>query len=274
MHLVSRKLKAQGKSIGFVPTMGYLHKGHLSLVKRSKKSADVTVVSIFVNPTQFAPNEDLANYPRDLERDKRKLAAGKVDYLFIPKAREIYPPDFQTYVGVEKITKILEGSFRPTHFKGVTTIVSILFNSLNPDHVFFGQKDAQQATVIKQMVKDLKYDIKIHVCPIVREKDGLAMSSRNIYLSAKEREDALVLSNSLKLASGLINNGETHCDKIIYKMLGVINSVDSSVPDYIKIVNANSFEEVNEIEKSKKYYILVACRIGTTRLIDNHLIKT
>ncbi len=273
MQSISRRLKAEGKSIGLVPTMGYLHQGHLSLVKQSQKYSDVTVVSIFVNPTQFAPNEDLKSYPKDLKRDKKLLVNEGVDFLFFPDARKIYSAAFQTFVEVEKITKTLEGEFRPTHFKGVTTIVAILFNSVKPDHAFFGQKDAQQAFVINRMADDLKFDIKIHVCPIVREKDGLAMSSRNIYLSTKERRDALVLSKSLNLAKSIIKSGRFSAKLIINRMMKVINSVDSSIPDYVRIVDAGSFSDVRNLKKGKKYYILIACRIGKTRLIDNTLIK-
>jgi pantoate--beta-alanine ligase len=273
MQKISRKLKLSGKSIGFVPTMGFLHEGHLSLVRKSKKTADITVVSIFVNPTQFAPNEDLDKYPRDVKRDKSLLIKEGVDFVFLPREEEIYSADYQTYVEVEKISKHLEGEYRPTHFKGVTTIVTILFNSVNPDFVFFGQKDAQQAAVIKQMIKDLKFDIKIRVCPVVREQDGLAMSSRNTYLSIKERKDALVLSKSLKLADTMIKKGETKSQSIIKEMKELINSVDNATLDYIKVVNADNFEEEQIISKGKKYYILVACRIGNTRLIDNILIK-
>ena len=171
--------------------MGYLHEGHLSLIRSSKKKCDVTIVSIFVNPTQFGPTEDFANYPREIERDTNLLKQEGVDYLFQPSAEDIYPNNFQTYVSVERATKILEGKFRPTHFRGVTTIVLILFNCVKPDFAFFGQKDAQQLVVIKQMVKDLKLDLEVISCPIIRESDGLAMSSRNVYLSDSERNNSI-----------------------------------------------------------------------------------
>lgn len=253
--------------------MGYLHQGHLSLVKRSRSKADVTVVSIFVNPTQFAPSEDLASYPRDLKRDRALLLKEEVDILFFPSADEIYSGDFQTSVGVERITSELEGSSRPTHFRGVTTIVSILFNCVKPDFAFFGQKDAQQATVIRRMVKDLKFDTRIVVCPIVREKDGLAMSSRNVYLSAGERKDALVLSRSLKIAGEMIKAGEKNSEKILGKMKKLVNSVKSSKLDYVSIVDADSFSAEKRLVNGKKYFILIACKIGKTRLIDNMLVK-
>jgi pantoate--beta-alanine ligase len=188
-----------------VPTMGFLHEGHLSLVRESKKKCDVTFVSIFVNPSQFAPNEDFTNYPRDMERDLRMLGSEGTDYVFIPGTEEIYPNNFQTSVEVTGITKKHEGEFRPTHFRGVTTIVSILFNIIKPQKAFFGQKDAQQASVITRMVKDLNYDIDIVICPIVREPEGLAMSSRNIYLTPEQREKALVILKSLKTAEQLVN---------------------------------------------------------------------
>ena len=273
MQRVSIKMKAAGKSVGLVPTMGFLHEGHLSLIKKSKTKCDVTVVSIFVNPKQFAANEDLSKYPRDFERDKRILEEAGVDYLFYPEVNEIYPPGFQTYVEVESITKILEGEFRPAHFRGVTTIVSILFSAVMPDYAFFGQKDAQQAEVIKRMSQDLKLNLKIIACPIIREKDGLAMSSRNVYLSEKERKDAVVLSRSLKLAGQLIKEGENDVEKIIPRMKDIIFSVETTKLDYIGIVNSETFEPVKIISSGSSYYILIACKIGTTRLIDNILVS-
>ncbi len=272
MQQISAILKAEGKSVGFVPTMGFLHNGHLSLIENSKKKTDITVVSIFVNPTQFAPNEDLKKYPRDLERDKKLLKELNVDYLFVPEAEEIYQGSYQTFVEVNKITKILEGEFRPAHFRGVTSVVSILFNTVEPDYAFFGQKDAQQAAVVKQMVNDLKFNIRIIVSPIVREADGLALSSRNIYLSKKERVDALVLYKSLRLAENLIKKGTRDTKKIIARMKEIIFSVDTSKLDYISIVNAETFEPVKRALSEGKFYILVACRIGSTRLIDNVLV--
>ncbi|HKI78784.1 MAG TPA: pantoate--beta-alanine ligase [Ignavibacteriaceae bacterium] len=273
IHKRISALKKKGKLIGFVPTMGFLHKGHLSLIKKSKKKADITVVSIFVNPTQFAPNEDLEKYPRNLKKDKELLRNEKVDILFFPDASKIYGENFQTFVNVNKITGILEGEFRPTHFKGVTTVVSILFNCVKPDFAFFGQKDAQQATVITRMTADLKFDTKIVVCPIIREKDGLAMSSRNVYLTEQERKDALVLSKSLKMAKSLIGNGELKSSKILSQMKRKINSVSTSKLDYINIVNSETFEIAKELRKGNKYFILIACKIGKTRLIDNTLIN-
>ena len=273
MQDVSFSLKSVGKTIGFIPTMGFLHKGHLSLVKRSKELCDVTIVSIFVNPTQFSQSEDLALYPRDIEKDNKLLLEQKVDYLFYPDANEIYPENFQTFVAVNHITKKLEGEFRPAHFKGVTTVVNILFNCVMPDHAFFGQKDAQQAAVIKQMVNDLKMPVNIIVCPIVRATGGLAMSSRNVYLSEDERKDALALYKALQKAKKMIGEGERRVSLIISEMITIIAKIKSLKLDYIKIVESKSFEAGEELESSNEYYILIACKIGKTRLIDNELIK-
>jgi pantoate--beta-alanine ligase len=272
MQDVSSSLKSAGKTIGFIPTMGFLHEGHLSLVRKSKEFCDVTIVSIFVNPTQFSPSEDLALYPRDIEKDNKLLLEQKVDYLFYPDADEIYPQNFQTFVDVNNITKKHEGESRPTHFKGVITVVNILFNCVMPDHAFFGQKDAQQAAVIMQMVNDLKIPVNINVCPIVRESDGLAMSSRNVYLSEDERKDAVVLYNALQKAKNMIAEGEERVSLIISDMMTNIEKVKSSKLDYIKIVETKSFETVEELKSKNEYYILVACKFGNVRLIDNELI--
>jgi pantoate--beta-alanine ligase len=249
--------------------MGYLHEGHLSLIKESKQKCDITIVSIFVNPTQFAPSEDFNSYPRDLTKDKKLLEDAKVDYLFLPEVNEIYPQNFQTNVNVEQITQKLEGEFRPTHFRGVTTVVMILFNSVQPDFAFFGQKDAQQAAVIKQMVKDLKLDVKVVVCSIVRESDGLALSSRNVYLSPAERKDSLVLYRSLELAKKIISSGERRVNIVISGMNELISGIPATKIDYIKIVESDSFEIIDELSDGKEYYVLIACKIGKTRLIDN-----
>lgn len=249
--------------------MGYLHEGHLSLIRESKRTCDATVVSIFVNPTQFGPSEDFNSYPRNVERDYKLLEDEGVDFLFSPSTEEIYPKNFQTYVDVEHVTKKLEGEFRPTHFRGVATVVLILFNCVQPDSAFFGQKDAQQLAVIKQMVKDLKLDIKIICCPIIREDDGLAMSSRNVYLSPAERKDALVLHRSLELAKTIISNGEKRVNIILSDMNELFSQIPSANLDYIKIVEAETFEFIDVLEKEKEYFVLIACKIGKTRLIDN-----
>ena len=253
--------------------MGSLHKGHLTLINKSKKICDITIVSIFVNPIQFAPSEDLNTYPRNIENDKKILIKEGVDYLFTPESDQIYQKHFQTYVNVEDVSKKLEGASRPKHFRGVTTIVNILFNCINPHYAFLGQKDAQQTSVIKQMVTDLKLNINIIVCPIVREPDGLAISSRNVFLSKEERDEALVLYRSLQMAKKIINEGERNVNAIISELKSMINAVNLSNPDYIEIVNSDSFEIVDELKQGSEYYILIACKFGTTRLIDNELIK-
>ncbi len=252
MQQLSDRVRLEKKIISLVPTMGFLHDGHLSLIKQSREKSDFTVVSIFVNPTQFAPNEDFNKYPRDIERDKKLLQENEVDALFLPSENEIYSPYFQTYVEVTDISKILEGKFRPLHFKGVATIVTILLNCVKPHFAFFGQKDAQQAVLIKQMVRDLKLDVDIIIASIIREKDGLAMSSRNSYLSEYERRDALVLFNSLNHAKNLIENGERVSKNIISKMKEMINSVETSKLDYIDIVNSVSFKLARETGNGKR----------------------
>jgi pantoate--beta-alanine ligase len=252
--------------------MGFLHKGHLSLIEASKKKTDITIVSIFVNPAQFAPNEDFSTYPRDLNRDSKLLEEAGVDYLFYPSADEIYPPGFQTYVDVSEMTKRIEGEFRPTHYKGVTTIVAILFNCISPDFAFFGQKDAQQSAVIKRMVEDLKYPVEVIVCPIIREQDGLAMSSRNIYLNPQEREKALVINTSLKQAEEIIAAGERNTVTIIKKINNNFIKETSIHINYLRIVEAQTFKEINKLESGMDYYILIAAKVGSTRLIDNNLI--
>lgn len=271
MILVAKELKSKGKKIGFVPTMGYLHQGHLSLVEIAQKKSDVVVVSIFVNPTQFGPNEDFQKYPRDFNRDCELLKPYDVDYIFYPDASDIYPENFSTYVEETQIAKILEGKFRPTHFRGVTTVVNILFNCVKPDIAVFGQKDAQQLTIIKRMVENLKMDIEIIAAPIVRESDGLAMSSRNVYLSPSERQNALVLFKALSKAKEEIEKGERNVENLKKLAYEILTSVPSQ-PDYFEIVEEKSFMPVDRLETGKSYYLLVACKIGPARLIDNFLI--
>lgn len=272
MQEAASKLNAEGKTIGFVPTMGYLHKGHLSLIEQSKKQNDTTIVSVFVNPAQFAPNEDYSAYPRDLQRDHKLLEDAGVDILFTPEVKEIYPEGYQTYIEVTDITQKQEGEFRPDHFKGVTTIVAILFNIVMPSKAYFGQKDAQQAAVIKQMVKDLKNKIDVIICPIIREEDGLAMSSRNVYLTDDERQKALVISSSLKQAEKQIMEGDLSALSVVKKINKNFLGEKSIQLNYIRIVEADSFKETEQLQKGSSYYILIACRIGHTRLIDNLLI--
>lgn len=253
--------------------MGFLHDGHLSLVKESKKKCDKTFVSIFVNPAQFGPTEDFSKYPRDIERDLSMLRGEGVDYVFTPEPEDIYHKNFQTYVDVTEMTKKYEGEFRPGHFRGVTTIVSILFNIVNPDKAFFGQKDAQQSTVIKKMVKDLKYRTEIVVCPIIREPDGLAMSSRNIYLDETQRLKALILYNSLSKAKEQIHAGERDVLTIIKTINNFFLKETLVHLNYIRVVNMEDFREVETLNAGKSYFILLACKVGTTRLIDNLMIE-
>jgi len=253
--------------------MGFLHEGHLSLIRESKKKCDVTFVSIFVNPTQFSPTEDLSKYPRNINRDFTLLEKEKADYLFYPDVNEIYPSDFSSFIEIGPLTQILEGEFRPTHFRGVTTIVSILFHIMQPDYAFFGQKDAQQAAVIKKMFRDLKFDLQIVICPIVREPDGLAMSSRNVYLSSDERKDAVVLSEALNLAKSKVSNGECNPLKLIEEMKKLISSVSTTQLNYVKIVEAKTFVDAEYLYEGTEYLILIACKIGQTRLIDNLILK-
>ncbi len=268
MQEIANKYREWGKTIGFVPTMGYLHKGHLSLVKEAKKNNDVTFVSIFVNPTQFAPNEDLDKYPRDIERDEELLKKEGVDFLFYPTVENMYPNGFQTYVSVESLTQVLEGASRPTHFRGVTTVVSKLFNITKPHRAYFGKKDAQQLIVIKKMVEDLNFDVEIVGLPIVREEDGLAMSSRNKYLNKKEREEAVCLYQSLQRAKEMIDNGTDDAETIKREMYKTINKYEIPKIDYISI---NSLSELKELEKIEKGNTLIslAVFVGKTRLIDN-----
>lgn len=260
--------RQSNKSIGFVPTMGYLHEGHLSLVKRAKEENDIVVASIFVNPTQFGPGEDLESYPRDLDRDCQLLESQHTDFVFVPSVDEMYKDGYKTYVEVNgEITNKLCGSSREGHFRGVTTVVSKLFNIVNPDRAYFGQKDAQQVAVIEQMVSDLNFDIDIIPCPIVREEDGLALSSRNTYLNPEERKDATILSKSLFMAKDMIENGEIDSQKIKSFIIENINTVDYAEIDYVEIVNAKTLEDVKILKGD--ILMAVAVKIGKPRLIDN-----
>jgi len=257
-------------SVGFVPTMGYLHEGHLALVKHARAENAIVVVSIFVNPTQFGPSEDLGTYPRDLDRDLKLLEKEKADIVFVPSDVEMYPPEFSTWVDVEKVTERLEGASRPGHFRGVATVVAKLFNIVQPTKAYFGQKDAQQAIVIKRMVVDLDTDIEIVVVPTVRESDGLAMSSRNTYLSPEERQAATVLFRALSLARRLWQGGEEDADKIRYEMKSLIAKEPLAQIDYVSIADANTLKELEEIDCPA--LASLAVRIGRTRLIDNILL--
>jgi len=271
MKAVARELKSRGKTIGLVPTMGYLHKGHLSLVRKSVKRADATVVSIFVNPTQFGPREDFKEYPRDLNRDIEFLKREGVDYLFYPDSGEMYPTGYKTYIQVQDLQEKLCGRSRPGFFRGVCTIVLKLFNIVDPDVAFFGQKDAQQAIILRKMVEDLDLDVRIEVLPIVRDEDGLALSSRNEYLNSRERKAALALHKSLQEANKMIEEGERRAALIIKKLDEVVKKEPSVKIDYIEMVD---LDELKPVEMIKDEALLaLAVFVGRTRLIDNVIIE-
>jgi len=254
-------------SVGFVPTMGYLHEGHLALVRQARAENSSVVVSIFVNPTQFGPGEDLATYPRDLARDLKLLEQEGTDIVFVPSGEEMYPRGFSTWVDVEKVTECLEGASRPGHFRGVATVVAKLFNIIQPTRAYFGQKDAQQAVVIKKMIADLNMNLEIVVVPTVRESDGLAMSSRNSYLNPEERQSATVLFGALSLARQLWQFGEKDASKIKYEMEVLIQKEPLAQIDYVSIADAATLEELDVIDRPA--LVSLAVRIGKTRLIDN-----
>lgn len=263
--------RRQGKKIGFVPTMGALHEGHLSLVRASQAESGLTVVSIYVNPSQFGPSEDFAKYPRTLQADLEKLAACDTELVFAPDSEEVYGPDHATWVEVGSVAKPLEGLCRPDHFRGVATIVLKLFNLVQPDIAYFGQKDYQQALVIRRMVADLDVPIQVRVCPIVREPDGLAMSSRNAYLSPAARQRALVLWKSLQAAGQLVAGGERCAERIIQRMREVILAADDARIDYVALVDPETLEAVSEIHGP--IVAALAVKIDNTRLIDNCILE-
>jgi pantoate--beta-alanine ligase len=258
-------------TVGFVPTMGYLHEGHLALVKQARIENSAVIVSIYVNPTQFGPREDFGAYPRDLNRDMELLRGGGVDIVFVPSDDEMYPPEFSSWVDVEKVTEGLEGASRPGHFRGVATIVAKLFNIVQPSRAYFGQKDAQQVIVIKRMVADLNMGIEIVVVPTVRESEGLAMSSRNIYLSPRERRAATMLFKALTLARQLGQGGEQDAEKIRRQMTSLIQKEPLAQIDYVSIADAETLEELNLIDRPA--LASLAVKIGKTRLIDNMLLE-
>lgn len=265
-----RKWKEQGLSVGLVPTMGYLHEGHKSLIDRAVSENDRVVVSVFVNPIQFAPNEDLATYPRDLARDSALCENAGAALIFHPEKEDMYFDDFCTYVDMDRLTEGLCGKTRPTHFRGVCTVVSKLFHIVEPDKAYFGQKDAQQLAVIRRMVRDLNFGLEIVGCPIVREEDGLAKSSRNTYLSKEERQAALVLHRSLEKGQELIKNGERKTAPIVAAIRESIETEPLARIDYVEAVDALSMENVEEI--AGEVLIAIAVYIGKTRLIDNFII--
>jgi pantoate--beta-alanine ligase len=272
MKAAAAELRARGRSIGLVPTMGYLHEGHLSLVRECRKRADVTVVSIFVNPLQFGPQEDFRRYPRDPERDASLLEKEGVDILFLPADGDMYPEGYRTSVEVAGLQDKLCGRLRPGHFKGVATVVLKLFNIVRPDYAFFGQKDAQQVVVLRRMAKDLNMDVEIRALPIIREPDGLAMSSRNTYLGAAERRAALVLSRSLEEARRTFEKGERAASLIRQRLLRAIASEPLAKMDYAEVVDPSSLEPVERIEG--RALVALAVSIGKTRLIDNTILDS
>ena len=267
MRSACRLAKRGGKPIGFVPTMGALHEGHLSLVRAAKSQCDVVAVSIFVNPTQFGPNEDISRYPRPFERDRELLENEGVDLLFAPSVAEMYPAGAVTYVTVEGLSDKLCGKSRPGHFRGVTTVVSKLFHIVEPDRAFFGQKDAAQAAIIRRMVRDLNLPVEIVVCPIVREPDGLAMSSRNAYLDAQQRKSALVLSRSLERTRKAFADGERNSAKLAAAGRQMFATEPTVRLDYFEIVDPVTLEPIDRVDHSA--LVAVAAFVGTTRLIDN-----
>lgn len=266
-----KEWKNQGLTVGLVPTMGYLHEGHQSLIKKAVEENDRVVVSVFVNPIQFAPNEDLETYPRDLEADKRLCDSTGADLIFHPTPDEMYPDGFSTHIQMDNLTKELCGKTRPTHFGGVCTVVGKLFNIVQPDKAYFGQKDAQQLAIIKRMVRDLNFDIEIVGCPIIREPDGLAKSSRNTYLNADERKAALILSKAIKLGEELVADGERNAQTVIKAMTDKINTEPLARIDYVNVVDALSIEPLDVVKG--EVLVAIAVYIGKTRLIDNFIIN-
>jgi pantoate--beta-alanine ligase len=256
--------------VGLVPTMGFLHEGHISLVQRARAECSSVVVSIFVNPTQFGPNEDLAKYPRDLPRDLARLESAGTDLVWTPTPEVMYPAGYQTWVEVDGLTRVLEGEVRPGHFRGVTTVVAKLFNTTQPDKAYFGQKDAQQAAVIRQMVRDLNFPIDIVVCPIMREADGLAMSSRNVYLNPEERRAATVLSRALRLANAAYEAGERDAEYLRRVMCETINAEPLARLQYVSCADYDTLKELDTV--TGKTLLSMAVYLGKTRLIDNLVI--
>lgn len=265
-----REARQEQRVIGLVPTMGALHAGHMALVERAKKECAPVYASIFLNPTQFGPNEDLSKYPRPLEADMEKLTAAQVDGLFLPTPAEMYPHGFSTYVHVEGLSERLEGKSRPGHFRGVATVVLKLFEIVQPYYAYFGRKDAQQVRIVEKMARDLNLDVELVICPTVREPDGLAMSSRNAYLNAEERRAATVLFRALKAAEKELRAGVRDTFELQHTMRKVLDGEKHARVDYAEIVDAHNFEPVARVGRTS--YALLAVRIGNTRLIDNMLI--
>ncbi len=269
MNSVARKVRReQDKSIGLVPTMGALHEGHLSLVREARRMCDVVVVSIFVNPTQFAPGEDFDRYPRDLTKDTTILADYNVDYIFAPPPEEMYPKGFATYVTVEGLSEQLEGAARPGHFRGVATVLAVLFNIVRPDFAYFGQKDAQQTLVVKRLVRDLAFETEVVVLPTVREDSGLALSSRNAYLNGEDRRAATVLHRALARAEAAFMSGERSARKLAEGVRAEIDAEPRARLEYVSVTDADTLERLDKID-DRPVLVAVAARIGQTRLIDN-----
>ena len=270
MKEFARKQRDENRIVGLVPTMGALHPGHLSLIKQARQQCTSLVASIFVNPTQFGPSEDFAKYPRTLSSDTENLENAGVQCLFLPEAKDIYPPNYSTYVNVEGLSERLEGHSRPGHFRGVSTVVMKLLQIVQPDFAYFGRKDAQQATIISRMAKDLNLDCEIVICPIEREPDGLAMSSRNVYLQQSDRQAATVLYRSLQAAQALLQNGSRDALSLQFVMQRVFKEESRAKIDYVEIVDAQTFEPLMHI--NRKAYVLIAAKFGETRLLDNMLV--
>lgn len=272
MSSIARRLRRDAKTVAFVPTMGALHDGHLSLIKEARQMADIVIVSIFVNPAQFNETEDYDKYPRDLTSDATLLTEYQVDYIFAPDAEEIYPPNFSTYIYVEGLTDTLEGASRPGHFRGVATIVTILFNTVRPDFALFGQKDAQQAAVIRRLVQDLGFETEVITMPIVREESGLAMSSRNARLGDEDREKAAVIYQALREAKIAFKNGERDASELAEIVRRKIDSEPAALIDYVSVVDSDSFEPLEKIGENQAL-IAVAVSFGKIRLIDNVILN-
>ena len=273
MSSVARKIRReQDRTVGLVPTMGALHEGHLSLVREARRMCDVVVVSVFVNPTQFGPGEDFEHYPRDLTKDTALLTDYNVDYIFAPTVEEMYPKGSSTYVNVEGLSDQLEGSSRPGHFRGVATVVTILLNTVRPDFAFFGQKDAQQALVIRRLVKDLAFDTEIVILPIVREDSGLAISSRNLYLTSDEQKSATVLHKALVQAKQAFKDGERNASRITDLIRQTVESEPRARLDYVTIADAETLEKLDRVDE-RPTLIALAAYVGKTRLIDNMILN-
>lgn len=274
MASVARKIRREeDKTIGLVPTMGALHEGHLSLVREARRMSDVVVVSVFVNPAQFGPSEDFERYPRDLTGDTTKLSDYNVDYIFAPPAEEMYPKNFATYVNVEGLSETMEGAARPGHFRGVATVLTVLFNTVRPDFAFFGQKDAQQTLVVRRLVRDLAFDTEVVVLPTVREQSGLALSSRNAYLTEEQRAAAGVLYKALSQAKEVYMEGERNPKRMAEVVRAQVEAEPLARLEYVGVVDAETMEKFDRIPEDRSVLIALAARVGKTRLIDNLVIQ-